>query len=193
MGWIRTAIVVFGAFSLTACIDFNAEERAEVREQMDVLKVRIGLAQSELTAARNKQSSIEGNISRSKRELVQYENKVRAVLQRHPEAVTAIVAGFGGAAVAIDANNEFSEEAESVAAGVALIAGLYALGNQEEVGYVAGVMSNADRDVKAMKSRITALESDLFTQRSVVAQKQSALVLATNQHQALTQRLMELQ
>ena len=85
----------------------------------------------------------------------------------HKMAAFAIAAGIGGAGVALSPDNAFTEDAKEIGAGVALLAGVWALGNAKELTEVCSNLVKADnvlRDLKKASERTDQQISDKETE-----------------------------
>lgn len=131
----------------------------------DTVLLELLRTQRELLATKadlqNQQTQLTGDIAQTKEALADYENEVRAYLKEHPEAVACILAGVGGVAVATDEDSEVTDEARSVATGVAVVAAIYALAHAEEVSEVGQVMVEADTKIKRLKGEIQSQQNTL--------------------------------
>lgn len=124
-----------------------------LKAQSEALNLKSGLQKT--------QAELEQSIAKKTAALEAYREEVKAYLAEHPEATAAILAGVGGAAVATDDDSEVSEDAKTVAAGVAVIAGIYAITHAEECAEVAQVMVESDNTRKATQREIESFQKRL--------------------------------
>jgi len=101
-------------------------------------------------------SGIENSIRTLRSQRANHKSQVDSYLMEHKMAVAAIALGFAGANVAIDADNEFAEEAEEIGALVGVIAAIYVLTHMDEVAEVVEVMTKADAGIKEFDQNINS-------------------------------------
>lgn len=99
--------------------------------------------------------------------LRKYKADVQRYMMRHKMAVASIASAAGGGAIALDSDNEFSDDAQKVAGIVGAFGALYAIANFDEVSEVADQMVQADSHVKSLEQQIKA------TMQKIVAEKRS--------------------
>lgn len=180
-------IVLFMLTSLiVACED---SQKQVLRSQMNDLETERRLLSEDIAGRRSKTASYEQRLYEQQSNLKEYEVKVEAYMMNHKLAVAAILAGFGGATVALDANNEFSDEAESLGAVAAAIAALYAIANTEEVLQVGDYLIQADAHVKNLKNQIKMTQSNLETEKGQLQQEEQKLQSLTTQIAQVRSRL----
>jgi chromosome segregation ATPase len=143
--------------SSTAAEDELAAQRRALQAELEGYQLQRNSVVSEINALKQHFAGYYTEKQHLESELEDYRRKVKAYLMDHKMAVAAIVLGVAGTDVAIDKDNEFSEEAEEYAAIGATIAVIYALANMEEVSKVFDVINQADSYVKDAENRIAVL------------------------------------
>jgi hypothetical protein len=111
---------------------------------------------------------------------------VEGYILDHKMAVAAIAAGVGGTGVSLDASNSYSDEVKQLASALAVVAGIWALGNMDEVSGVVKTLNQADAHVRTLKV--------VIAQTSVAIEKQGAAIQESqNQLNAIAQQSSTLQ
>ena len=100
---------------------------------------------------------IRQEVIRLQSEKARHKIAVDNYMMNHKMAIAAIGAGVGGAAIAIDADNEFSDEAQTAASVVGLAATIWGLANFEEVSSVASELAKASSTQKQYDNMIARL------------------------------------
>lgn len=114
-----------------------------------------------LAGRRSLISQIEERLQKQKSELNIYENSVEAYMMNHKMAVAALASAAGGGAVALDSENEFSDEVQAIGAGFTVFGALYILSNSEEVIELLDQLIQADAHVKNLRSHINETQRNL--------------------------------
>jgi len=171
------------AIVFVSCHDKKKEELARQRN------IEVSILRSTLTDYQSKRSSLYTELDNEKTklsdyyrskfqlesELNNYENRVEAYLMNHKMAVACIVGGLGGASVSFDTTSEFSNEMKDVANVVAAVSAIYAILNFSEVAEVADVITQADNNVKNMKSEIEKVGNVIRNAKMRINTKESKL------------------
>lgn len=163
---------------LGACED---PRKQALRSQMNDLEIERTLLSADITGMKSKTALLEGRLYEQQSDLKDYEGKVEAYILNHKMAVAAILAGVGGATIALDENNEFSGDARAVAGIVAAIALAYAALHPEEIIEVGDYLLQADIHVKKLKSQVKMTEANLKEEAEQLKQKEHELKLLTSQ------------
>lgn len=147
------ALVHFG------CTDPNATERRLLLSELQEAESRYALASQQILERRSAVQQSEARLKGLRAELIDYEGNVQAFMMNNKMAVAALAAGTGGAVVALDATNEFSEEARQVGGVVGVLGGLYCMSNFEECTRVGDQLVQASAHVESLKARINSTEA----------------------------------
>jgi hypothetical protein len=160
-------------------------ERQALLSQISDVEIERRLLSENVAGRKSKILSAEQRLESLRSELTSYEGKVEAYMMDHKLAVAAIAAGLGGAAVALDPNNEFCKEAKELGALFAVLAAAYAIANHEEIIQVADQLMQADARVKNFKRQIQETQMSLDSERGPLQQEEKKL-------QSLTMRVAEM-
>jgi septal ring factor EnvC (AmiA/AmiB activator) len=162
-------------FAIASCSDPNEARRQFLLTELQQLEHNYSLIAQEMASKQQQVSFLQQKLQQQRSELADYNRQVEAYISNHKMAVAALAAGVGGAAVAYDPNNEFSDDVQAVAGLVGLVAGIWALNNMEEVSQVADQLMQADRYVKSLEAQIESTQSELNSTSEPIAQLQNSL------------------
>lgn len=153
------ASVVFISFVLQGC-----------SEQSDIRQLSSNHDLSAETAAIRKKSTamLQQILYQQESALAKYKGDVQRYMMQHKMAVASIAGTAGGGAIALDPDNEFTEDAQALAGVVGVVAGLYAISNFDEVQEVADQMIQADAHVKNLESQIAATKLRISAEMSSI-------------------------
>ena len=157
-------------------------ELNDLQSQADRLRQVTSDEQSALAAMNQR-------LVQQKADLANFTAGVRNYMLEHKLAVAALVAGLGGAATALDNTNVYSEDAKQLGSAVAVVAGIWALGNLDEVSQVLEALNRADAQVRGLQAAIAQTSADLKAQQSSIDQAQTQLLNVAAQRAALEQQL----
>lgn len=185
------------AIVLTSCDSGKKKERqmkvAQLQSELVMVQSELGAIQTELSLEKSRLNDHKSRKFQLESKLADYEQRVEAYLMDHKMAVASIAAGFGGAAVAFDPNNQFNQEVKDVAAIVGTIAAVYALFNMDELIEVGDVLLQADVNVRSLESQIRNVESNIYlieknvrTKESKINQLSNAVYSTQNEIKALS-------
>ena len=169
-----------------------AAERQALTSELDLASSRLTLATQDVESARSDVTFLSNRIRNKEAALTDYQTDVERYLMNHKMAVAAIIAGAGGSAVAIDRNNEFSDEARTMGGVAAAIALFWAMDNMGEVIEVADTLAQADRNFKEMENELVGLRSELSSQQTYLAEKEDALFDHNSDYERISTRLVNL-
>jgi len=116
----------------------------------------------------------------------EYEASVQGYMMDHKMVVFALAAGVAGADVALDPNNEFTQDAKNVGGVVTAVAAIYALANLAEVSDVVKNLNEADAHFRTLQAGIAQTEAD-------IQQQQQDLQINEGQIAELSQKIASLQ
>lgn len=168
-------IVMLSSVLLSSCTDPKEARRQFLLTEMRQLEHNYALVAQDMASKQQHVGFLQNKLQQQRSELSDYRRQVEAYISNHKLAVAALAAGAGGAAVAYDPNNEFSDEARGTAALVGLVAGFYALSNHEEVLQVADQLMQADRYVTQLEAAIVATQAEISVASEPINQIQSSL------------------
>jgi len=171
----RIALFFLVVAAIAACSDPNAEKRQYLLTEMQQLENRYSLVSQELTNKQQRINFLQQKLQEQRAELADYNRRVEAYIMDHKMAVAALAVGIGGAAVAYDPNNEFSDDVQGVAGLVGVVAGLWALGNMEEISQVADQLMQASHYVESLEAQIKSNQTELNNASEPIATLQSSL------------------
>lgn len=137
-------------------------------------------------------SSLQQRLTQQQAQLDDYRDQVERYMMNHKMALAAIAGGAGGAGVAVDPNNEFSDEAQGIGLAVGLFAVWYAANNMSEIVEVADTMAQADVNVKNMESEIASTERQLEQAKQALANERIDLDEAKSTVLGLRSQIAEL-
>lgn len=178
---------------LTACSDPNSARKQALISDMQNITNEYKLLEQSITVKQQKIAFLDLELTKQNSELSEYKRKVNAYMLDHKMAIITLAAGFGGAAVAYDANNEFSEQAQefgTIAAGMALF---YALDNSSEIVEVADQLMQASTNVKALNSQILETQNAINVESEPIAQQQQSMQVLKVNYQLHDEELKSLQ
>jgi hypothetical protein len=162
----------------------SQRQAAEAKAQRDLLEQQRIAAeqQAQRRAAEAKRASalariqgLEGQLAVLRQSLAttvaekdDYTTKVKDYAMDHKAAIAALGITVGGAAVAADQSDRFTDDQKKVAGVGAVVAGLYALSNHEECAEVANQMAKAvtiqsdyDQRINTARQQISSLQSQI--------------------------------
>lgn len=160
---------------LAACSDPNAARKQALLSDMQQINNEYKLLEQALTVKQQKIDFLDLQLTKHNAELSDYKRKFNAYMLDHKMAFIALAAGLGGAAVAYDANNEFSAQAQEFGTVAAVIAGMYALDNSSEVAEVADQLMQANIYVKALNNQILETQNVIYAESEPIAQQQHSM------------------
>jgi len=134
----------------------EAKNRATLA-RIEGLESELSLLRRDITATENQQAD--------------HQTKVNDYMMDHKMAIAALAAGVAGAGVALDEQNEFSDDAKTLGGVTAFIAGIWALANHEEVIEVADRMAKASAMQTDYKNRIDRMKQRVVNLNSQVSQE----------------------
>ncbi len=163
----------------------DLQRQAQMLEQQRVAAEQEAIRQAKEAKRRATLARIEGlesELSLLRRDITATENqqedhqtRVNDYMMDHKMAIAALAAGVAGAGVAFDGSNEFSEDAKGLGGATAVIAGLWALANYEEVIEVADRMAKASAMQTDYKDRIDRMGQRVATLNSQITQEKRSL------------------
>jgi peptidoglycan hydrolase CwlO-like protein len=162
---VSVSSILLLLLSTTGC---NLSQKFQLQSQIDDLN---GEKQKLLTTAAEQQAQVAAlsqQLDVQSAEMDEYKAQVHSYMLGHVMAVAAIVAGVAGTGVALDSNNEFSDDAKGVGAVIAIAAGLWALGNMAEVNEVLQTLNNADAHMRTLQTKFAQTQSAIAQQRDLV-------------------------
>ncbi len=145
----------------------------EAARQAKEARQRMALARIE--GLENEASILRRDITATENQQADHQTRVNEYMMDHKMAIAALAAGVAGAGVAFDESNEFSEDAKGLGGATAVIAGLWALANYEEVIEVADRMAKASAMQNDYKNRIDRMKQRVITLNSQVSQEKRNL------------------
>ena len=160
---------------ISSCSDPNEARRQFLLTEMQQLEHNYSLLAQDMASKQQQVSFLQQKLQQQRFELSDYNRQVEAYILNHKMAVAALAAGAGGAAVAYDPNNEFSDDVQGVAGIVGIVAGFYALANLEEVSQVADQLMQASRYVKQLEAQIESTQNELNMASEPISRLQSSL------------------
>lgn len=170
-----SVLLVVAAISLQACADPNAAKKRALAADIERLGNDYSLLSQSVSAKALSVADVERRLASQQSELSDYKRQVSAFMMDHKMAVAALAVGAGGAVVALDPDNAFTDEAQAMGGLAALFAGAYAFGNAEEVAGVADQLFQADRFVKTLEEQISETTTTNATLSQELSQAQGAL------------------
>lgn len=150
--------------TLAACSDPNAERKQALTAELQQVGQEYTVLSQAVAGRKTTVTTIERQLMNLESERSDYKRTVTAYMMNHKLAVAALALGLGGASVALDADNEFSDEAEGLGTVAVAIAAVYALANAEEVAEVADRLVQADSYVKDLDRQIAQTTSSRNTE-----------------------------
>jgi uncharacterized protein YlxW (UPF0749 family) len=168
----KMTVGFFISFLMLSCFSSTNKESIEREKTRDLLYFELenlgsdrSIMIGELNTINTKIANFEQQLFSVQSELDDYNIRVKAYLMNHKMAVSAIAVGAGGLSVALSDSNEFSSEVKNVGTIAAVLAGIYALNNFDEVTEVVDVLNQADSHVKDLKNRIAELTGEIDNTR----------------------------
>jgi hypothetical protein len=179
-------LIALSICALSACD--NSEQRARERAQEMALLVKqqklleikgLDLERSQAAAqvsARMEQVNVlNRRLDEQVAERQRFRDAVQAFIMDHKMATTALALGVGGAGVALDPSNTFTQDAKNMAGITALIAAAYALANYDEVKHVGDQLLQAGVRDNTMQSAIDATSNELNAARMALVSEDARL------------------
>jgi peptidoglycan hydrolase CwlO-like protein len=143
-------LLVLGAL-ITGCVSPRASELNTLESERSVATARVAALEATVAASTARLEDYRDRIRR-------HESATMAYMLNHKLAVAAVVAGVGGAEVALDPDNAFTSDAQVVGGVVALLAAAWAVGNMPEVLEVADALAQADSHYKQLQAAASDVE-----------------------------------
>ncbi len=171
-------LLVVIALFLASCSDPNAARKQVLGSELKEADSQYALLSQTVSSRRSDLVKLEQGLSEQRAKLGEYKGRVLAYMMDHKMATAAIVAGVGGAAVAWDPKNEFSEEAKEIGTVGAVVAAIWALANLEEVTQVAGELAKADVNRKSLEGQINSTSDSYKAESDQLSQEEPALEMA---------------
>jgi hypothetical protein len=185
----KSSVLCFLVVLVASCL-FSTGCESAAKKQMRV-DLRDKQAQKQIamqTIADETQEldRLKEELNKQNDDLKEYDAQVDAYMLDHKMAVAAIVAGLGGAKVAMDTDNAFSEDAKNLAATVGVVALFWAIANLDELSTVVGQLNEADVHVKT-------LQAGIANTTSAIQQQQIRIQSTTMQRDQLGREIADLQ
>lgn len=168
-------LLMLAVISLQACADPNAAKRRALTADIERLGTDYSRLSQSVAAKAASVADVERRLAAQQSELSDYKRQVSAFMMDHKMAVAALAVGAGGAVVALDADNAFTDDAQAVGGIAALFAAAYAVGNADEVASVADRLFQADRFVKTLEEQISETTAASGALSQELSQAQGAL------------------
>jgi peptidoglycan hydrolase CwlO-like protein len=168
-------LVFVALVGLGACTDPEAIRKQKVLSEINAVESERDPVAKIVTARTARIGELQNHAQRLQGELESYEGRVRAYLMDHKMAVAAIAVGAAGTGVALSEDNAFTDDAKTIGGIGAVIAGLWAIGNMEEVMAVLDAMVQADVHVKDLTAQIARARGEIDDERNTLAGEQKQL------------------
>ncbi len=169
------------ALTITGC---QNPRKAEIRLQLSDLESKCDSARQSLSNQESGLEALQQRLADRRTQLNEYNASVQGYMLDHKMAVAALAVGVGGAQISSD--NTYSADAKQVGSTVALLAGLWAIGNMDEVSDVLKTLNQADAQVGTLKS-------ELAQTTSAIQQEEHSIEASKEQLQSLVQQQTRLQ
>lgn len=156
-------------------IDYKKQKLDLLKSKIDFKQSQISIKSENTSISMKSLSETQLSIQAKRGEIAEYKSQVEAYLMNHKLAVAAITGGVGGTTIALDPNNEFSEEMETVAGAVAIASALYAISNMEEIKEVADTIQQSSAHIESLKAQLSSLELTEGKQNSELLENQNQL------------------
>ena len=143
-------LLVLGAL-VTGCVGPRASQLNDLESERSVATARVAALETTVAAWEARLEDYRDRIRR-------HESATMAYMLNHKLAVAAIVAGVGGAEVALDPDNAFTNDAKIVGGVVALLAAAWAGANMPEVLEVSDALVQADSQYKQLQAAASDVE-----------------------------------
>ena len=189
---VVSSVPVAALCMLLLCTPLTGCEKIQLQSQIDDLN---GQKQKLLETIRDQRAAVEALKEREsiqEAELNEYQARVEGYMLDHKMAVAALVAGVGGAGVALDTSNSFSQDAKDVGGTLAAIAAIWALANLDEVSDVLKTLNEADAHVRTMQAQIDQTKSATQQRLLDLQASQGQLTALTRQISDLNTRMGQL-
>lgn len=176
----------------SGCTDPNAVERRLLLSELQEAETRYASANQQVLELRSSSHQSETRLKSLRSELADYEGRVQAFMMNHKMATAALMAGTGGAAVALDPNNEFSDEARQIGGIIGVIAGVYCFENSEECARVGDQLVQASARVDDYKSQIRLAEETFSRDQKLLATAEQEFEVISTEVRSLRVKLRNL-
>ena len=163
-----TLILVVSAACSDDAVSHNRDALRKLESQGQVITANIQGRELNITSLNNQ-------LSMQHAKLNEFQAKVYEFMMNHKMAVTAIAVGAAGTGIALDPNNEFSEEAKKMGGLAAGLALGWAVFHADEVVFVLDELVKADAYVKSLKSQIMVTEQHLKNEVHLLQEEQIQL------------------
>jgi septal ring factor EnvC (AmiA/AmiB activator) len=160
-------------------------EKIRLKSRIDELNEQKRTLLQTTASQQNDLDSLNDTLNERQAGLNEYQAQVRGYMLEHKMAIAAIVAGVGGADVALDTTNTFSDDAKNIAGPVVLLAAVWAAANFNEVTEVVKTLDEADAHVRTLQTQIA-------NTTAAIERKQQTLQASRNQLAELTKQLTDL-
>jgi hypothetical protein len=124
---------------------------------------------------RSQVAYLDQQVTRQSHELAQFRARVEAFMMDHKMAIAALVIGGGGIGVALNEGNAFTPDEQWLGGIAAFLAIAYALGNAEEVVFVADQLIQADAHFKRLERQLHGTAGQLQAERTQLQQEEQQL------------------
>lgn len=172
---LRAPLIMAGLIILSACSDSNAVQRELLLSELREAETNRTMLSEAVRGRRLALASLEQRLSEQQSGLQAYRDKVEAYMMNHKMAVAAIASAAGGSAVALDSENEFSDEAQAVGGLVGAIGVAYTIANFEEVSTVFDQLMQADAHVKRLEAQIADTRAGRQAEDDLLRQEEETL------------------
>ncbi len=165
------------ALTISGC---ENPRKAEIRLELSELGSKCDSARQSVSNGESALKAMQQRRTDRHAQLNEYNASVQGYMLDHKMAVAALAAGVGGAQISSD--NTYSADAKQVGSAVALLAGLWAIGNMDEVSDVLKTLNEADAHVGTLKSDLAqTTEAIQQEERSIEASKEQLELLVQQQ------------
>jgi hypothetical protein len=180
MKMVPIFLVLVASVFFVSCADPNSAQRQLLISELKEVDSNRALLSQAVSSRKSRVASLDQRLIKQRSNLIDYQERVKAYMMNHKMAIAAIGAGAGGTGVAIDPNNEFSDDAKVMGGVVAFIALAYALENMQEIAEVADQLTQADSHVKSLERQISNTMNSLRTEKSQLGQEAKELLVANS-------------
>lgn len=176
-GFVGAVIVVLAIVG--ACTDGSDSASSARRTALVSMLQENDGSRSALTRTvegrRSQVSYLDQLATRQSHELAQFRVRVEAFMMDHKMAIAALVIGGGGIGVALNEGNAFTPDERWLGGIAAFLAIAYAVGNADEVMFVADQLIQADAHFKRLERQLHDTTRQLQAERAQLQREEQQL------------------
>ncbi len=176
---------------LSGCGDPHAAERRALNSRLDEVDSQRQVLTQTLAGRRSGVAGLEQQRNRQMNDLREFEGRVQAFMMNNKSTLLALGFGVGGAAVAADVNNQYTDSEQAWGALAGIIAGAYVI-SDENARHVVDQLMQADAHLRTLQGHIDATTQQLRGELYQLQEEERQLAAINRQAASIRSQLAAL-